>query len=548
MIRAVAAGVLAALAFAAPASPLDKGPTRLDFEGQTVGASPESLYPNSGAHLVAPCFTGGSGLRAAAAYTDCGVVPEGHDSDQSLAAPAGDLEINFDQGQASVAMWVAVESPFSGEGTAAPSEMVTVRAWSQPDQQGSEITFPNPSTFDLNGSVYGRAVAVQAPPDGPLIRSLSVTTGGDGFDRFHVDDITFSPTDEPDTAFTSAPPAVSPSTSATFSFAASTVGDSFVCRLDAQAEAPCPSPFTADALGRGAHRLTVAAIDEFGRRDATPAVYDWTVDPTPQVLPAPPAADADGDGVPDAADDCPGVANASQADGDHDGVGDACEVAGPGDDPPVEGRTVIVRVLSGSVFVRLPQSAGAARQLAQVAPIKGFVPLKGVAALPVGTEVDARKGSLALVSTVDGRRIGAGGRTQSATLSAGMFSVRQRRIAAGSSTRVPTDLVLKGPPGAAHACAASPVRGPIKGVPRNPIRSLTAKVTKGVFRVIGGAAITSATGASWATQDLCAGTRTLVGKGRVNVASLADKQTFVVHSGTSLLIRAQLFAAKQGRG
>jgi Thrombospondin type 3 repeat len=40
--------------------------------------------------------------------------------------------------------------------------------------------------------------------------------------------------------------------------------------------------------------------------------------------------DADGDGFPDVADSCPGLANPDQADSDGDGVGDACDVdAGP---------------------------------------------------------------------------------------------------------------------------------------------------------------------------------------------------------------------------
>jgi hypothetical protein len=38
-----------------------------------------------------------------------------------------------------------------------------------------------------------------------------------------------------------------------------------------------------------------------------------------------PALDADGDGVPDATDNCPSVANADQADTDADGRGDACD-------------------------------------------------------------------------------------------------------------------------------------------------------------------------------------------------------------------------------
>src|SRR5205814_6795045 len=39
----------------------------------------------------------------------------------------------------------------------------------------------------------------------------------------------------------------------------------------------------------------------------------------------PPAPDRDGDGVPDAIDNCPAIPNSDQADADGDGVGDACD-------------------------------------------------------------------------------------------------------------------------------------------------------------------------------------------------------------------------------
>ena len=41
-------------------------------------------------------------------------------------------------------------------------------------------------------------------------------------------------------------------------------------------------------------------------------------------------ADADGDGIGDNADNCPQVANPTQADADHDGIGDACDATPTG--------------------------------------------------------------------------------------------------------------------------------------------------------------------------------------------------------------------------
>ncbi|AKI99982.1 Ig-like protein group 3 [Archangium gephyra] len=85
----------------------------------------------------------------------------------------------------------------------------------------------------------------------------------------------------PDTTIVSGPPALTNSPSATFDFS-SEAGATFMCRLDtALTFSPCSDPETFTALGDGAHRLEVSAVDAAGNMDPTPAVYTWTVDLTP---------------------------------------------------------------------------------------------------------------------------------------------------------------------------------------------------------------------------------------------------------------------------
>ena len=52
------------------------------------------------------------------------------------------------------------------------------------------------------------------------------------------------------------------------------------------------------------------------------------------------------------------------------------------------GKSVVVKVVSGEVFIKLPGSGRGARA---TGPPKGFVPFTGAANIPVGSQLDTAR-------------------------------------------------------------------------------------------------------------------------------------------------------------
>lgn len=180
--------------------------------------------------------------------------------------------------------------------------------------------------------------------------------------------------------------------------------------------------------------------------------------------------------------------------------------------PPVLGESVNVAVRTGAVTVKLPGSTQ-------------YVALSDVAALPLGTLIDTREGSITLRSALPN------GKIQTAIFHGGLFEVRQPRGAGGV-----TELVLRGALTGCHKSAARVAATSKKK--RKPPRRLWGRDSKGNFRTRGGNSVATVRGTAWYVEDRCDGTLTRVSKGSVSVYDRGRHRTVLVRAGHSYLARA----------
>ena len=179
----------------------------------------------------------------------------------------------------------------------------------------------------------------------------------------------------------------------------------------------------------------------------------------------------------------------------------------PPDGPPKLGRTVELEPASGSVLVRLPGSGR-------------YLPLDEASAVPTGSLVDARRGTVRLTSVRD-----TGGREQTGTFWGGAFQVRQRR-----SQRFLTELDLRGALRCTRARGSSILASAARSRSR---RGLWGRDKGGRFRTRGRHGAATVRGTEWLTQDGCAATTFRVKRGAVVVRDFARRRNVLLRPGRS---------------
>lgn len=185
----------------------------------------------------------------------------------------------------------------------------------------------------------------------------------------------------------------------------------------------------------------------------------------------------------------------------------------PGTDPPKDkgkpdpepelNETAVVAPEAGEVRVRTPDGS--------------FTALDATRAVPLGSVVDTRQGTVTLVTeTAEG--------DQSGSFRGGLFKVRQRR-------RGHTEVHLRGRLDCSRGTTATTSRK------RRKKRRIWGSDAGGAFSTHGLDSVTTVRGTEWLTVDTCRGTRTRVKSGEVVVRSKRTGRRYVVRAGESHFVR-----------
>jgi hypothetical protein len=200
----------------------------------------------------------------------------------------------------------------------------------------------------------------------------------------------------------------------------------------------------------------------------------------------------------------------------------------------VLGKSFDGTVVSGLVLIKPPRHAsarahgGRAVRVTLLPKSHGFFPLTEPLSLPAGTRIDARRGSLKIVTAAAQRR-----KTQSGVFGNGLFSIRQdsRGATKGLATLALLEGAFAGAP--SYSSCRSHAKSAQAGIARlsaKVLQTLRSRV-RGRFRTRGRYSASTVRGTGWVMSDRCNGTLTVVRRGTVEVTDFVRHVTVVVHAG-----------------
>ena len=191
--------------------------------------------------------------------------------------------------------------------------------------------------------------------------------------------------------------------------------------------------------------------------------------------------------------------------------------------PPVPGKSVAIGLVSGKVFYKSP--TGRRTQL------------KADTNIPVGSQIDTRRGRVELTSAATGT----GATTQKSDFYQGTFKVKQTVPKGNRAAALTTDITLAGEASRSQ-CASARGAGAAAVSKKKGPHAVLGKLWgngKGKFRTNGKYSSATVRGTIWLTTDRCDGTLTTVKRGTVSVRDLRRHKTVTVKAGHSYLARAR---------
>jgi PKD repeat protein len=188
---------------------------------------------------------------------------------------------------------------------------------------------------------------------------------------------------------------------------------------------------------------------------------------------------------------------------------------------PVLGKAFDVRLIKGSVFIKLPGG-------------KTFIPLTAAQEIPAGTIIDARHGTVELTAA-SARK----GKFFIGDFSGAVFKLSQ--VNSGRNKGLTILSLLQGavpgtPSFASCKRKATDAAGPSAQAASFRLSTLRSRA-RGRFRTRGRYGAATIHGTVWDTTDFCNGTGVKVHQGTVTVTDFVRHKTVRVHAGHSYLAR-----------